>query len=190
MRKSKQKRIKRRPDLRNIRTSHVYTLPEIAENLDRELSTIKRWVKEGLPTIEGSKPPLVDGTELKAWLVQKWQSKKNPCNDGELYCCSCSKPQTPIDGSVSLEPRTDKTITIRGECSQCGGPQNQTGSLAKIEEIRLSFNLPPQAVQHLLGCNDTSVSDNIIPFSKSNSNSEEKQPQLSMLELMKSKHRQ
>lgn len=190
MRRVKQKRIKRKPDLRGIRRSHVYNLPEIAEDLDRELSTIKRWVKNGLPTIEGSNPPLVDGADLKAWLVQKWQSKKNPCSDGELYCCSCSKPRTPLAGTVSLEPRTDKTITIEGKCSQCGGPQNQIGSLAKIEEIQLSFCLPPQAVHHLIGCNDTSSSDNIIPFSKSNSNSEEKQPQLSMLELMKNKHKQ
>ena len=189
MRKRKLKRIKRKPDLRNIRTSHVYTLQEIAECLDRELSTVQRWIKNGLPTIEGSKPPLIDGAELKAWLVERWQSKKKPCDAGELYCCSCSKPQTPIAGSVSLKPRTEKTIIIIGQCSQCGTPQNQTGSLAKLEEIQHSFCLPPQAVQHLIGCNDTSGSDNIIPFSKSNSNFEENQPQLSMLELMKSKHK-
>jgi hypothetical protein len=190
MRKIKQKRIKRKPDLRKIRISHVYTLPEIAKCLDRELSTIQRWVKTGLPIIEGSKPPLVDGVELKTWLVLKWQSKKKPCRDGELLCCSCSKPQKPIKGSVSLQPRTDKTITILGRCGQCRKPQKQVGSLSKLEEIKVSFCLPAQAVQHLLGCNDTSVSDNIIPFSKTKAKIEEKEPQLSMLDLLQKNDKQ
>lgn len=184
MRKFKPKRIKRKPDLRNIRTSHVYTLPKIAICQGRTLRTVQLWVKEGLPTLEGSKPELVDGAELKAWLAQKWQSKKKPCSDGELLCCSCSKPQKPIEGSVSLHPRTDKTISICGTCGQCGKPQKQVGSLSKLEEIKLSFCLPAQAVQHLLGCNDTSVSDNIIPFLKTKPKIEEKEPQLSMLDLL------
>ena len=184
MRKSKPKRIKRKPDLRNIRTSHVYTLPEIAKCLDRELSTIQRWVKTGLPIIQGSKPPLVDGAELKAWLVEKWRSRKKPCGDGELYCCRCGNPQKPLEGSVTLAPRTDKTITINGKCGQCSKPQEQVGSLSKLEEIRISFCLPAQAVQHLLGCNDTSVSDNIIPFLKTEPKIEEKEPQLSMFDVL------
>lgn len=190
MRRQKSKRIKRKPDLRKIRTSHVYTLPEIAQCLDRKLPTLKRWVNNGLPVIEGSKPPLVDGAELKAWLVHKWQSNKKPCEDGELYCCPCSKPQKPLTGSVTLSPRTDKTITINGKCEECGQPQEQVGSLSKLEEIRATFCLPAQAVQHLLGCNDTSVSDNIIPFSKIKPKTEEKPPQLSMIDLFQKSDKQ
>lgn len=184
------KKIKRKPDLRKVRRTHVYTFPEIASDLNRKLSTVHRWKNDGMPTLEDSNASLVDGEELHAWLSAKWSSKKRPCGDGELYCCKCKVPRAPTIGSVRLEPRTNKTITIKGKCSVCGTPQSQTGSLAKLDKYQSNFNLPTQAVQHLSVCTNPCVSDNIISFSKHKPKEELEEVQLSMHEHLETDDKQ
>ena len=148
---------KRKPDLRRIRPSKVYTLPEIAKTMDRKSATIRSWVRKGLPLVSEQKPVLVLGASLKEWLQETWKAKTRKCQPGEMFCFKCRRPGKPKPGSVKLTARNEKTVSIKGRCAVCDTRMYQAGSLAAVEEIKKRFSpLTPQ-MQHLTGCSNTSV---------------------------------
>ena len=146
---------KRKPDLRRIRTSKTYSLAEIAEALDRNIATVRRWHRDGLPALGDLRPPLVLGSELKMWLKAKWSARKQKCQLDELFCFKCRSPRQPEPGSVSIQPRNAKTLSIKAICSDCGTRMNQAGSWAKIAEIEEAFRTLTHQKQHLLRCSGT-----------------------------------
>ncbi len=135
MRKTK----KRKPDFRRIRPSKTYSLPEIAVALDRNIATVRRWVRDGLPTLDRQRPLLVLGSELKAWLKAKWSARKQACQSGEIFCFKCRKPRKPRPGSVCIIPNNEKTVSIKAECDVCGTRMTQVGSRARVAEIEETF---------------------------------------------------
>lgn len=148
MRKTK----KRKPDFRRIRPSKAYLLPEIAASLDRNNATVRRWFRDGLPALDGRRPPLVLGSDLKAWLKAKWSARKQRCKPDELFCCKCRKPREPRPGSVRIVPNNEKTVSVKAECGMCGTRMTKIGSRAKIAEIEEIFRALTPQVQHLDRC--------------------------------------
>ncbi len=126
---------KRRPDFRIIRPTKTYSLPEIARSLGRNRATVRSWVRNGLPTLNGQKPFLVLGFDLKAWLKAKWAAKKHKCLPGELFCFRCQRPRMPKPDSVQIISRNEKTVTIKGRCIECNRRMNQVRSRAKSIEF-------------------------------------------------------
>jgi hypothetical protein len=162
MRKSK----KRRPDFRRIRPSKTYSLPEIAETLDRDIATVRRWVREGLPTLDWQRPLLVLSSELKAWLNAKWSARKQPCQADELFCFKCQKPRKPKSGSIRIIPNNEKTVSIKAKCDVCNTQMTKVGSRAKIAEIEEIFRALSLLMQRLTGsgnpcANSSSARSNI-----------------------------
>lgn len=153
MRKTK----KRKPDFRCIRPSKTYSLLEIAKELDRDIATVRRWVHDGLPTLDDQRPPLVLGSELKAWLKAKWFARKQKCNPDELFCFKCRKPRKPGPGTLYIIPRNEKTLSITAQCSVCDTRMNKVGSQAKISEIEETFHALIHQVQHLAGYRNDSL---------------------------------
>lgn len=153
---------KYKPDLRKIRISHVYTVEDVAKIFNFKPRTIFNWIKKGCPTLDGSKPPLIDGSELKIWLTEFWKARKYPCGPGQLFCCKCHKAQLPASGSLKLTLDTATKIKITANCQDCGTLQSRCASLSKLDQIQSEFNLQTPAVQHLLGCDNTSVTGKIL----------------------------
>lgn len=147
---------RRKPDLRRIRTSKTYTLPEIAKTLDRNIATIRSWVRQDLPLLSKQKPLLVLGSDLKRWPAATWKAKARKCQSDELFCFKCRVPRKPKLASVEILPRNEKTVAIKGRCEVCGTRMNQTGSAAKIDEIKNRFGALTLQTQRLTGSGNTS----------------------------------
>jgi hypothetical protein len=162
---------KRKPDMRRIRPSKTYTMPEISESLDRNIATIRRWIQNGLPRLDGARPVLIDGAALRDWLKGQWIAKKQSCGPGELFCFKCRAPRKPVFGSVTLEPRNAKTLSIRALCGVCGTPASQCGSLKKRAEIEACFCTLKPVMPRLAGYGDTSDK---VTFRKQKRRSSEK----------------
>lgn len=147
---------KRKPDLRRIRPTKTYTLPEIAEGLDRNIATVRRWLGAGLPALDERKPTLVAGDALRDWLKKEWSRRKRKCEPCELYCFKCRSPRLPKRGTVLIQDRNEKTVAISALCSECGSKMNQAGSLSRKVEIEARFQMLSPKMQHLTGCDDPS----------------------------------
>lgn len=148
------KRTKRKPDMRRVRPTKTYTLPEVAKALDRSVGTVRTWIREGLPALDHARPTLVDGKELKEWLKVRWATRKSTCKAHELYCFSCRAPRTPCIGSVFLLPRNAKLLLITGNCSQCGCAMNKGCAQTRVLETEECFRPFMGELPHLLGHNN------------------------------------
>jgi excisionase family DNA binding protein len=138
---------KRGQDLRKIRLSKCYTIQQCSNVLGVSLGTVRKWLRQGLPTVPNGKPTLIPGDELKAWLTLRGLSRKQSCKPDELYCCRCRVPRTAKVG----------TVAIRALCGTCNTKMNKGGSLAKQSEIQVAFGLITPIQQHLAGCENPAV---------------------------------
>ena len=140
---------KRNPDLRQIRISKTYSLPEIAILLGIHVATVRSWVRQGLPILGDQRPVLVFGHDLKTWLQARRVAKRQKCKPGELFCFKCRQPRRPEPASVQITPRNEKTVSIKGRCGLCGTRMYQAGSRARIADIKEQFGVPTPHMPHL-----------------------------------------
>ena len=148
---------KRKPNISLISVRKSYEVREIARLLDRSTYTLRAWINEGLPVLPGSKPRLIDGAELKAWLDAKWAKRKKPCAIGELHCCKCRNPRAPGPKTVRTEPLTAKTTLIRGKCHVCGTAMQQirkTEALAETIAVMTALKQAPHSLPGYLDPRD------------------------------------
>jgi hypothetical protein len=179
---------KRKPDLRRIRPTKVYMLLEIAETLDRNITTVRSWVGKGLPLLNEKKPVLVLGSDLKEWLQAVQAAKQQKCQPGELYCFKCRCPRTPLPGSMKIVPRNEKTVSIKGLCAVCGTRMNQAGSRARIDEMDVRLHSPSPQKQRITVCGNPGVNHALAARhikSPKSSDGRVKSPQLPTNETVK-----
>lgn len=142
-------RKKQKPDMRRIRPSKTYTVEELARALNKSVATVRRWIRDGLPTLGEARPVLVDGAEMKAWLSAWLATRKHRCREDELYCCRCHCPRRPSLGSVSITLNNEKTLTVKGVCEVCGAGMRKLGSIARRAEIEVALRAFTQEKQSL-----------------------------------------
>lgn len=147
---------KRKPDFRRIRPTKTYSPQEIATSLDRAVATVHKWIRDGLPVLEGGGQKLILGSELKIWLMEKWDSKRQKNKTNEMRCFKCQKPSVPEIGSVQILPRNEKTVNIKAKCGLCGTEMHKIGSCAKIAEIRKTYRPFLHHTQRLVGYSNPS----------------------------------
>lgn len=132
---------RRRYNMRLVRREFSYTIHEIAELFGLHPNAIRRWLKDGLPTIDDRKPYLVHGSDLAQYLEEKQRRRKRPCAPGEMYCCRCRTPRRPAGGRVRLDRLNARQFMLRGECGVCGARMNRGGSLVRQSDICRAFTI-------------------------------------------------
>jgi hypothetical protein len=52
---------RRQPNHRLVKIHRTYTVNEIADRLHHHKNTVREWIRNGLPTIDGKRPTLIRG---------------------------------------------------------------------------------------------------------------------------------
>ncbi len=142
---------KRTPNHRLVKIHRNYTVEEIARLFDIHKNTVRRWVKEGLATMDDKRPMLILGSVLAAFLKARRVKNKKPCRPGELYCVRCRSPKYPAGDMAEYIPMTEKTGTLVGICPDCDTFMHRHVSLAKIGLIRGEMDISyPEEVRQLI----------------------------------------
>ena len=123
-----------------VKKHRNYTVGEIAGLFGNHNNTIRTWIKQGLPVIDGIRPTLILGRDLRTFLQAKRQKHKQVCAPDEMYCLRCRKPQRPADGLVEYKALTSSTGRLTGVCSVCDCLINQFSSLAHAEHLQHKLN--------------------------------------------------
>jgi hypothetical protein len=145
---------KRRPNYRLIKIHRSYTVEEIANLFDIHKNTVRRWVKEGLPTTDDKRPMLILGHVLAAFLRDRRTKNKRSCKLGELYCLRCRSSKPPAGDMAEYSPVTEKFGNLVAICPDCGCIMNQRVNLRRIGEFCGKVDVTfPKALRHLIESN-------------------------------------
>lgn len=108
------------PSPGRVKTHLVYNVWEAADLLGLHRQTVLRWIKiEQLPIDSSSKPWLIQGRDLKAFLRSRRKSRKRPCKFNEIYCLPCHSAKEPAGKMVEYSQKTLTTGTLAGICPDC-----------------------------------------------------------------------
>jgi Helix-turn-helix domain len=109
----------RRVNPRLIKLHRSYSPGEAARVLGVHKHTVSNWIKAGLPTVDNSRPVLILGSEMRAWLEKRQKAAKRPCKPGTMYCFKCREPKAPALGMVEYKPTNDKSGMLIALCVDC-----------------------------------------------------------------------
>jgi hypothetical protein len=136
----------RRPDWRGIKSHRSYTVEEAARGIGVAKGTVRRWIKQGLPSITDKKPALVLGADLIEF--HRLQKKpKQSCLPHECYCVKCRKPRSPAGGMAEYVPLTATSGNLRAICPDCLKLMYR-----RVANRNVSTILRQPSVEFKLGC--------------------------------------
>ena len=125
----------RRINSRLIKLHRSYSVEEAARALGAHKNSVRGWIKDGLPTIDRSRPSLILGQDLRAYLESKRKAAKRPCPPGTLYCFKCRQPRAPAMGMVEATRQNATTGNLSAICEVCNTMMHRRTRLAAIAVI-------------------------------------------------------
>jgi len=137
---------KRHPNYRLVKIHRSYTVEEIAKLFNTHKNTVRRWVKEGLATIDDKRPMLIQGNVLAEFLGNRRKKNKQTCKLGELYCVRCRAPKLPAGDMAEYSPITEKFGNLVAICPDCNSFMNRHVSLSQIGDFRRKIDISFPAV--------------------------------------------
>jgi hypothetical protein len=129
----------RAPDLRRIRVTTTYSVPEIAALFSVHRNTVFRWIKYGMTPLDDSRPVLVHGSEIHRYLKQRRLRRKSTCAHNEMLCFRCRAPRRALADTVVISQQSAQTVTFKGVCSTCGCTMFRAGAAKNLHSYEESF---------------------------------------------------
>jgi hypothetical protein len=122
-----------------VRAAATYSVNEIVVLRRVHPNTVRRWFRRGLRPIDDSRPLLVLGAELSAFLGALRSARRQKCQPDEFFCFSCQSPRRPRQATVTIEVRNTRLLDLHGRCEVCGTRMNRAGSIARLSEYEDTF---------------------------------------------------
>jgi hypothetical protein len=123
------------PDHRRVKIHRNYVIEEVASLLNVHASTVRVWIRNGLPLIDHRRPYLISGLDLVTFLKRRRAQNRRPCGPGQIYCLRCRTPQRPAGDMADYVARTDRTGALIGLCPRCGMVMYRCMSRARFPEV-------------------------------------------------------
>lgn len=129
-----------------------YSVPELAARLAIHKNTVRHWQRQGLAPIDACRPVLFQGAVVRAFLVARNASRKQPCSPGTLYCFRCREPRPPALGMVEYIVLTAVAGNLRAICATCETMMHRRARQASLFAIMPGLDVQvTQALPRLKG---------------------------------------
>jgi len=79
-----------------IKKNQTYSIIELAEAAMVSQITVRRWIKDGMATIDDHRPALVMGFSALDFLGARQAKAKQPMQTHQFYCLRCKAPKSPM----------------------------------------------------------------------------------------------
>jgi hypothetical protein len=85
--------------------------------------------------MDDMRPILINGSELKQFLLNKCSSVKSPCKPYEFYCLKCRAPHAPWGSVVDVTIRTQRLFNLHAICEICDTAIHKAAGQEKLIEM-------------------------------------------------------
>jgi hypothetical protein len=110
-------------------------------------NTVRAWFKQGLVTIDGHRPTVIRGDEIRRFLIERRARAKQVCGPGRIYCLPCRAPKVPAGKMAECVASADTSGTLLGICPDCGRMIYRRVNPTKLDAVpRLLEQLDRQVV--------------------------------------------
>jgi len=102
--------------------------------------TVRKWIKDGLKTIDAGKPTLVYGHDLIVHLKKNNSANKCKTAFDEIYCMGCQDARPIFRNKISVE-QTAQFLRVQGVCRECKRLMFKNYKLTDFPTLRNKFKL-------------------------------------------------
>ena len=136
---------------RRVKIHRSYAVEEAARVLGSHKNTVRNWLGDGLEPIDGRRPFLIRGAELKAYLNTRRRQNRSPCSPGQVYCVRCRSPKHPIPAIAEYIPITPASGYLCACCPDCLGRIFRRVSLPRLAAATGNLTITfPDAQQRIV----------------------------------------
>lgn len=128
---------------RQVRYWYTYNIEDICtlfSDVGLHAQTVRKWIKNGLNTIDTGKPVLVYGYDLIAYLKKNNASNKCKTAFGEMYCMGCQDARPIFRNKIAVEQKS-QFLKVQGICRECKKSMFKNYKLSNFPVLRKKFTL-------------------------------------------------
>lgn len=128
---------------KRVRYWYAYDVDDICalfSDLGLHPQTVRKWIKNGLKTIDGGKPALVYGHDLIAYLQKNNNANKCKTAFDEMYCMGCQDARPILGKKIALTQKA-RFLQAKGVCRSCKKSMFKSYKLEDYRELRRKLML-------------------------------------------------
>ena len=144
--------MKRKFNLNHIKKNYAYSITEICELLNVHKNTPLNWIKEGLKVIDNKKPFLIHGSDLKEFSQKRRDDQKSKCQNNELFCMKCQKPQKAWGNLADVLIKAKNKVSLQALCAVCECKMNKDFKVKKFALVKKTFDVGKVHNPRLIEC--------------------------------------
>jgi hypothetical protein len=104
---------------RRAKLHRTYDVEEVARLFGVHKNTVRTWLGAGLRAIDGKRPTLIVGAELRRFLTAQRAARRRPTPNGMIYCLGCRQPRQPAGQMADYVARSATSGDLVGICPVC-----------------------------------------------------------------------
>lgn len=126
----------RQPNPRLAKIHRSYSVEEVSRLVGVHKHTVRAWLRQGLQAIDGQRPTVIRGLELRRFLTDRRARAKRPSGPGRIYCLPCRAPKVPAGNMAECLVTTDTAGTLQGICPGCNRMIYRRVNPRKLNAVR------------------------------------------------------
>ncbi|WP_146348530.1 helix-turn-helix domain-containing protein [Falsiphaeobacter marinintestinus] len=126
--------------LSGIKAFRCYTIEEAAEVSGVSPRTIRNWAAGGLRVMDGTRPSLIRGDDLRDFIKSARDSRKVKTRIDTFYCFRCRKERRAAEGLADCEVKANRA-TLTALCEVCETVVSKPVAVARIPEIARTLDV-------------------------------------------------
>lgn len=99
-------------------------------------NTVRNWLRQGLTPIDGQRPTVIRGVELRRFLIDRRARARQICGPGRIFCLPCRAPKIPAGNMAECIAAGVTTGSLRGICPDCDRMIYRRINPEKLDAVR------------------------------------------------------
>ncbi|QIE41624.1 helix-turn-helix domain-containing protein [Rhodobacteraceae bacterium SC52] len=126
--------------LSGIKAVRCYTIEEAAEVSGVSPRTIRNWAADGLRVMDGTRPALIRGDDLRNYIKAARDSRKVKTRIDTFYCLRCRKERRAAEGFADCVITVNRAM-LTALCEVCETVLSKPVAKVRIPEIARTLDL-------------------------------------------------